>query len=93
MGLLGLTLLTLLLATLFYRGCRHLRRCGEIGPLLGVVCLSFIGVSVSGIDAISGVYLGIAFIACDFSGMTTTVRGRLIEEHPPLLAAPLPVSA
>ncbi|MCU1257947.1 MAG: Lipid core-O-antigen ligase-like enyme [Bryobacterales bacterium] len=92
-GLLGLTLLTLLLATLFYRGFLHLRRCGEIGPLLGIVCLSFIGVSVSGIDAISGVYLGIAFIACDFSGMTTAVRGRLIEEHPPLLAAPLPVSA
>ena len=52
-----------LLGALTRRGIAHWRTRREITPLLGLVSFMTIGVSVSGIDAISGVFLGIAFLA------------------------------
>jgi O-antigen ligase len=68
-GLIGLSALGLLLAVLMVRAYRHLRTCGESVPLLGILCLMIIGVSVSGTDAISGVFLGLAFVGGDLSCM------------------------
>jgi O-antigen ligase len=79
-GLIGLTGLALLLGTLLYRGVVHLRKCGEIAPLLGIVCLVTIGLTVSGIDSISGVFLGVAFLGADFSSFRLQHAGRAPEE-------------
>jgi len=68
-GLIGLSALAALLLALIWRGIHHLRAFGEVVPLLGVLSLMMIGVSVSGVDAISGVFLGLAFIGGDRSGM------------------------
>ena len=68
-GVIGLALLGLLLVSLIRRAVGHWRTCHEIVPLLGIVCTMTIGVSVSGIDAISGVFLGLAFTAMDFSAL------------------------
>lgn len=62
-GLIGLIGLMFLLGALTRRGIAHWRTRREITPLLGLVSFMTIGVSVSGIDAISGVFLGIAFLA------------------------------
>lgn len=66
-GLLGLSALFLLFGVLAARAVRHLRFCGEVLPLMALVCFLWIGVSVSGIDAISGVFLGFAFTGGDYS--------------------------
>jgi O-antigen ligase len=64
-GLIGLICLAGFLGTLLRRGLVHWRSCGELGPLLALICFMIIGVSVSGIDAISGVFLGFAFVGSD----------------------------
>jgi O-antigen ligase len=68
-GLLGLSALGTLLAVLIYKAFLHLRRCGEVVPLMSAMCLMFIGVSVSGTDAMSAIFLGLAFSGRDFSAM------------------------
>jgi O-antigen ligase len=68
-GIAGLVGLALLLGTLTRRGLVHWRRCGEVGPLLALVSFMVIGLSVSGADAISGVFLGLAFLGGEFSSM------------------------
>jgi O-antigen ligase len=67
-GVPGMMALLVLLGMLAVRGVRHLRASGEIVPLMALLSFAFIGVSVSGIDAISGVFLGYAFGGGDFTG-------------------------
>lgn len=62
-GLIGLMGIAFMLGELFRRGVRHWQSHREIVPLLGLISFMTIGVSVSGIDAISGVFLGFAFLA------------------------------
>src|SRR5262249_10536724 len=61
-GLLGAIPLFTILGLLLHRGVQHLRRYGEIAPLLGVIGFMSLGLSVSAFDAGSGVFLGLAFI-------------------------------
>jgi O-antigen ligase len=68
-GLGGLLLLAALFAALIGRGLRHLRTTGDVVPLTGTLGYMAIGVSVSGMDAISGVFLGLGFLALEFSGV------------------------
>jgi O-antigen ligase len=73
-GLLGLVSLVAMLLVLIQRGVAHVRCTGEVRPLVGAVCFSFIGVSVSGFDAVSGMYLGYAFLGMNFAGMWVARR-------------------
>jgi O-antigen ligase len=68
-GLIGLFCLMTILALLVHGGLTHVRLTGEIRPLVGAACFTFIGLSVSGFDAISGIYLGYAFLGMNFAGM------------------------
>jgi O-antigen ligase len=60
-GLLGFIPLMTLLGILFSRSISHLRRYGEIAPLICVVMFMVLGLSVTAIDALGGVILGVAF--------------------------------
>jgi O-antigen ligase len=62
-GLIGLIALFWILGSLFRRSIGHLRRWGEITPLIGIVAYMALGMSVSGFDALSGVFLGLAFMS------------------------------
>jgi hypothetical protein len=75
-GSIGLIGLVLLFGALMGRACAHWRKHREIVPLLGLVSFLTIGVSVSGIDAISGVFLGLAFLAEQYP---TRVRIRCFQ--------------
>jgi len=55
----------LLLGTLWWKGVKHWKTTHDVVPLVGTVCFMTIAVSVSGMDAISGVFLGIAFLGRD----------------------------
>ncbi len=68
-GLIGMLLLAALFAALCARGLRHLRMTGDVVPLTGTLGFMAIGLSVSGMDAISGVFLGLGFLALEFSGV------------------------
>jgi hypothetical protein len=54
-----------LLGTFLRRGILHLRRFGEIAPLLGVISFMTLGISVQALDAFSGILLGLVFIPND----------------------------
>ena len=62
-GLLGFMALLGILISLVHRAVAHLRRCGEITPLIGIAAYMILGLSVSGFDAFSGIFLGLALIA------------------------------
>ena len=62
-------LLLLLFGGLLAGGMRHLRVTGDPIPLCGALCFMTIAISVSGLDAISGVFLGLGFLGSRFSGM------------------------
>lgn len=61
-GLIGLTVLILLLGRLLFKAfvCRKLT--GQIVPLIGIVGYMTIGIFVPGLDGISGLFLGLAFL-------------------------------
>ena len=61
-GLIGLICLIGLLVRLLLIDVRYFRRTNEIVPLLGVVGFVVVALSVSGMDAISGVLLGLGFL-------------------------------
>lgn len=79
-GLIGLSSLFLLYGVLATRAVRHLRSCGEVVPFMALLCFLWIGVSVSGIDAISGIFLGLAFGGGDYSAFR---RIRAVATAPP----------
>lgn len=76
-GLIGLSALALLLFTLAHRGLVHRRTCFEAVPFMCLCCFMVIGISVSGVDSISGVFLGLAFAARDFSPMRVMRTARV----------------
>lgn len=62
-GAAGLSLLFLFLARTIGYARRHLGATGEVVPLIGGVSFMVIGLSVSGFDPLSGIYLGLAALA------------------------------
>jgi O-antigen ligase len=91
LGGIGIVLLTMLLGSLVARGVRHRRMTGDAVPLMGITCFMTIVVSVSGIDAISGVFLGLGFLAQDFTGMYV-MRETVLAPDPRLERAPAQVA-
>ena len=78
-GSIGLLALSILISWFLFRGFTHWRLCGQVLPLTATLCFLGIGLSVSGMDAISGVFLGLGFLAGDFSRMA--VLGRRYAFH------------
>jgi O-antigen ligase len=62
-GLLGFIPLMAIIFFLLHRAIVHLRRYGEITPLVGIVGFMLIGVSVTAFDFVSGVFFGLALMA------------------------------
>jgi hypothetical protein len=62
-GLAGLALLGVLLVNIFRKGRRHLAIYGEIVPLLGTISFLLVGMSVSGLEIVGGVLVGVGFVA------------------------------
>ncbi len=75
-GIIGIILLTLLLAPLLFRGFIYWRLYGSSLPLNGILGFLVVGLSVSGFDAASGMFLGLGFLSIK----TKTTR-RFIWEH------------
>jgi hypothetical protein len=61
-GLLGFLPLMTLLGVFLVRSISHLRRYGEIAPLICVVTFMVLGLSVTAVDALGGIILGIGFV-------------------------------
>jgi O-antigen ligase len=61
-GLIGIGVLLLSLGVLGYRDVQYWLSTGDIAPVLGVVGFFLIGLTVSGFDAASGLYLGFALL-------------------------------
>jgi O-antigen ligase/polysaccharide polymerase Wzy-like membrane protein len=61
-GLIGLTMVTVFFVTLIYKVFIYRRVHGEVGPLLGIVCFMTIGLSVTALDPLSGMFLGLALL-------------------------------
>jgi O-antigen ligase len=66
-GLIGFALLLILLSALVRRAWTHYRRAREIMPLIGILGFMTIGISVPALDGLSGMFVGLALIGCDFS--------------------------
>ena len=84
-GLFGLFSLATIFCILLLRGIRHARLTGEVSPLVGSVCFATIGMSVTGFDAVSGIYLGYGFLGMNFAGMRVIRqrwRGTLVQTAP-----------
>jgi O-antigen ligase len=62
-GVLGFVPLMCILGSLFNRAVAHLRRFGEVTPLVGIVSFLLIGLSVTAFDVLSGTILGLALMA------------------------------
>jgi O-antigen ligase/polysaccharide polymerase Wzy-like membrane protein len=69
-GMIGLTILAGFLSILIFRGLLYRQRTGNVIPLIGILGFMTIGGSVVGIDAISGLYLGLAFLGTTFPPKT-----------------------
>jgi O-antigen ligase len=80
-GLIGLGLLALLLAAFVRRAWRHYARVKEVMPMIGILGFLTIGVSVPALDGLSGMFLGLALIGCDFSRFWILRRGVAVA-HP-----------
>jgi O-antigen ligase len=61
-GVIGFIALTLLLLPLLWRGFICWRSTGDSVPLIGLIGFMVIGLSVSGFDASSGVFLGLGLL-------------------------------
>ena len=66
-GLIGLAMLALVLGALLRRAWTHYLRAREVIPLVGIVGFMTIAISVPAIDGLSGMFVGLALIGCDFS--------------------------
>ncbi|HEX6534241.1 MAG TPA: O-antigen ligase family protein [Gemmatimonadaceae bacterium] len=71
-GLVGITVLLVGFAALGWRGWRHWAATGDVTPIVGTLGFFLIGLTVSGMDAASGLYLGFAMLA----GRAWTARAR-----------------
>ena len=61
-GMIGLIMLAGFLMILIYRGYLYRQATGNIVALIDILGFMTIGISVVGIDAITGIYLGLAFL-------------------------------
>lgn len=77
-GLIGASFLLLFLGVLIFRGFQHWRTCQEIAPLASILTYLVVAGSVSGLDAISGVFVGIALLAGDISPRIVLAQRRVI---------------
>ena len=75
-GLIGAALVSAFLICLILRGIRHWKRYQEVMPLLGILTYLLIGASVSGLDAMSGVLVGLALLAEDVPLRLVLARAR-----------------
>lgn len=66
MGILGLTLLGALLWVLIRRDLLHYSASAEVVPLLGTISFIVTGLSVSGLDSLGGMMIGIGLIGGSF---------------------------
>ncbi len=83
-GLIGLGALMIILVPLIFHGIRHWRYSGDTVPLLGILSYLLIGASVIGMDAASGVYLGLALLSGNwrpegYSETKNALRESLLE--------------
>jgi O-antigen ligase len=62
-GLLGLLLLSIMLVSLVGGGIAHWRFSGDTVPLQGALSFIIIGMSVTGFDAASGLFLGLSLLS------------------------------
>jgi O-antigen ligase len=86
-GAMGFLIFAGILVGIGYRVLEHVRITGEILPLLALVCYMMIGVSVSALDAMSGVYMGLALLGGKYSGfysatVTNLRRGTVVALEP-----------
>lgn len=86
-GLVGLSLLFLLLFRVVHHARNHLRVASQVVPLLGIIGFMVIGLSVSGFDPISGLYLGLAMLAIPPARLHLPQAGRALRQPPRNLAA------
>lgn len=61
-GLIGLTILGIFLVRLIFKTLLYRKLTRQVIPLVGILGFMTIGISVPGIDAISGLFLGLAFL-------------------------------
>jgi O-antigen ligase len=90
-GAVGFLTFGAILLAIGNRAREHLRTTGEIVPLVAVLCYLTIGLSVSAIDGISGVYLGLALVAGNYQGFWRVAVVRLREQED-LNSAPVSAS-
>jgi len=80
-GAVGFLIFGAILLAIGNRAREHLRTTGEIVPLVAMLCYLTIGLSVSAIDGISGVYLGLALVAGNYQGFWRAAVVRLCEQE------------
>jgi O-antigen ligase len=80
-GAVGFLTFGAILLAIGNRTREHLRTTGEIVPLVAMLCYLTIGLSVSAIDGISGVYLGLALVAGNYQGFWRMAVVRLREQE------------
>ncbi|WP_443147615.1 O-antigen ligase family protein [Nitrospira sp.] len=61
-GMIGLTLLAIFMGKLIFKTLHYRRLTGQVIPLIGIVGYMTIGLTVTGVDGISGLFLGLAFL-------------------------------
>jgi O-antigen ligase len=90
-GAVGFLVFGVILLAIGNRAREHLRATGEVVPLIAVLCYLTIGLSISAIDGISGVYLGLALVAGNSQGFWRVTVVRLREQED-LKSAPVSAS-
>jgi len=76
-GLIGTSLLIVFLGVLVVRGVRHWKSCNEIAPLASILTYLVVAASVSGLDAISGAFIGLALLAGDVPPRMVLAQARV----------------
>ncbi len=74
-GMIGLSILAILLIQLIFRGVLYRQATGDVVPLIGILCFMTVGISVPGLDGIPGLYLGLAFLG------TTSRKRKMTKEQ------------
>ena len=75
-GLIGTSLLFVFLGALVLRGVRHWKRSHEVAPLASILTYMVVGASVSGLDSISGVFIGLALLGGDVAPRLVLAQAR-----------------
>ena len=86
-GAMGFVIFAGILAGVGSLVLEHHRVTGEILPLIALVCYLVIGVSISALDGMSGIYMGLALLGGKYSGfcrvsIANLRRGTVVELAP-----------